>query len=323
MSSPLSSLTACHHHRVAIIGSGRVGSTLVERIIQKNLADVVLLDIVEGMPQAIALDLLEAQGIDGHDCQIVGTNDYAETAGSDVVVITAGIPRKPGMSRDDLLKTNAQIVVNVARYAIAYSPNALFIVVTNPLDVMTYLTWQTTKLPAHRVMGMAGILDSARFQAFIAMELGICSQDVKAMVLGGHGDLMVPLPQYSTAGGIPITELMDTATINRLVERTRNGGAEIVELMKTGGAYFAPASAACLMVEAILRNQSRLVPASTYLQGEYDLQDIFLGMPIKLGCRGVESIVKLQLTDSEQAALQASADSVSQSIERAVAMIGS
>ncbi|NER30942.1 MAG: malate dehydrogenase, partial [Symploca sp. SIO1C4] len=173
------------------------------------------------------------------------------------------------------------------------------------------------------VMGMAGILDSARFQAFIAMELGICSQDVKAMVLGGHGDLMVPLPQYSTAGGIPITELMDTATINRLVERTRNGGAEIVELMKTGGAYFAPASAACLMVEAILRNQSRLVPASTYLQGEYDLQDIFLGMPIKLGCRGVESIVKLQLTDSEQAALQASADSVSQSIERAVAMIGS
>jgi malate dehydrogenase len=235
------------------------------------------------MPQGIALDLMQARGMEHHTRQIVGTNDYTDTVGSDVVVITAGSPRKPGMSRDDLLKINALIVVEAAQKAIAHSPDALLIVVTNPLDVVTYLAWQTTNLPPRRVMGMAGILDSARFQTFIAMELGVCVADVTAVVLGGHGDLMVPLPRYSTVSGIPITELMDASTIERLIERTRNGGAEIVELMRTGGAYFAPASSTCLMVEAILHNQLRQVPAAAYLQGEYGLNDIFIGVPTRVG----------------------------------------
>jgi malate dehydrogenase len=294
-----------------------VGSTLAQRVAEKNLADVVLLDIVEGMPQGIALDLLEAQGIERHDRQIIGTNDYADTAGSDIVVITAGSPRKPGMTRDDLLKINANIVVEAAQKAIAQSPDAIFIIVSNPLDVMTYLAWQKTKLPPHRIMGMAGILDSARFQSFIAMELGVSTKEVSALVLGGHGDLMVPLPRYSTVEGIPITELMDAATIERIVERTRNGGGEIVELMKTGGAYFAPASSTCLMVEAILHNQSRQLPASAYLQGEYGLHDIFIGVPIRLGGRGVETVLEINLTDAERCELQASAESVRQNVERA------
>ncbi len=304
-------------HRVSIIGGGKVGSTLAQRVAEKNLADVVLLDIVEGMPQGIALDLLEAQGIERHDRQIIGTNDYADTAGSDIVVITAGSPRKPGMTRDDLLKINANIVVEAAQKAIAQSPDAIFIIVSNPLDVMTYLAWQKTKLPPHRIMGMAGILDSARFQSFIAMELGVSTKEVSALVLGGHGDLMVPLPRYSTVEGIPITELMDAATIERIVERTRNGGGEIVELMKTGGAYFAPASSTCLMVEAILHNQSRQLPASAYLQGEYGLHDIFIGVPIRLGGRGVETVLEINLTDAERCELQASAESVRQNVERA------
>jgi malate dehydrogenase len=311
----------CHSHRVSIIGSGKVGSTLAHRIAQKNLADVVLLDVVEGMPQGIALDLMEAQGIEGHDCQIVGTNDYAETVGSDVVVITAGKPRQPGMNRDDLIQVNGKIVVDAAQKAIALSPDALLIVVTNPLDVLTYLAWQATKLPQRRVMGMAGILDSARFQAFIAMELGVCVSDVHAVVLGGHGDLMVPLPRYSTVSGVPITELMEAATIERLLERTRQGGAEIVELMKTGGAYFAPASSICVMVEAILRNQSRQVPVAAYLQGEYGLNDIFIGVPTRLGCRGIEKIVELELTDAEHSALHRSAESVRQNVQKAQEML--
>jgi malate dehydrogenase len=307
----------CHDNRVSIIGGGKVGSTLAQRIAEKNLADVVLLDVVEGMPQGIALDLMQARAIEHHDRKIVGTNDYADTASSDVVVITAGSPRKPGMSRDDLLKINTKIVVEAAQKAIAHSPNALFIVVTNPLDVMTYLAWQTTQLPPRRVMGMAGILDSARFQTFISMELGVSSTDVHAVVLGGHGDLMVPLPRYSTINGVPVTELMDAATIERLVERTRNGGAEIVELMRTGGAYYAPASSTCWMVEAILQNKSRLVPTAAYLQGEYGLNDIFIGVPVRLGCRGIESVLELELTDAERAALQTSAESIRQNIQRA------
>ncbi|HEY9298314.1 MAG TPA: malate dehydrogenase, partial [Phormidium sp.] len=258
-----SSLPLCASTRVSIIGAGKVGSTLAQRIAEKNLADVVLLDIVAGMPQGIALDLTQARGIQHHDCQIIGTNDYADTANSDIVVITAGIPRKPGMSRDDLMRTNAQIVVEAAQRAIAHSPNAILIVITNPLDVMTYLAWQASGIPSHQVMGMAGVLDSARFQTFIAMELGVAINDITTMVLGGHGDLMVPLPRYSTVSGVPITELMDTETIERLIKRTRHGGAEIVELMRTGGAYFAPASATALMVESILYNQSRVVPACT------------------------------------------------------------
>ena len=321
MASSPASLIPRPDHRVSIIGSGKVGSTLAQRIAEKNLADVVLLDVVKGMPQGIALDLLEARGIEHHDCQIVGTTDYADTTDSDVVVITAGIPRKPGMNRDDLLKINARIVVEAAQKAIAHSPNALLIVVTNPLDVVTYLAWQSSNLAPRRVMGMAGVLDSARFQTFIAMELGVCVADVNALVLGGHGDLMVPLPRYSTVSGIPITELMDTPTIERLVERTRNGGAEIVELMQTGGAYFAPASSTCLMVEAILHNQLRQIPAAAYLQGEYGLNDIFIGVPTRLGCGGIERVLELNLTDAELSALQASAESVRQNIQRALSML--
>ena len=310
-----------YDHRVCVIGGGKVGSTLAQRIVEKNLADVVLLDIVDALAQGVALDLMEAQGIEGHDRQIIGTSDYAHTAGSTIVVITAGSPRKPGMNRDDLLKINAKIVVEAANKAIAHSPDALFIIVTNPLDVMTYLAWQAINLPPHRIMGMAGILDSARFQTFIAMELGVCAGDVSALVLGGHGDLMVPLPRYSTVSGVPITELMDNAIIERLVERTRHGGTEIVELMQTGGAYFAPASSTCLMIEAILHNQLRQVPASVYLRGEYGLKDIFIGVPIWLGYRGVERILELNLTDAERATLQASAESVRQSIQRASALL--
>ena len=281
----------------------------------------MLLDVVEGMLQGIALDLTEARGISLYARQIIGTTDYADTAGSDVVVITAGLPRKPGMSRDELMKTNALIVMKAARGAIAHSPEAILIVVTNPLDVMTYLAWQATGLPSNRVMGMAGVLDSARFQTFIAMELGLSTCDVNTMVLGSHGDLMVPLPRYSTVSGVPITELMAAATIERLVERTRHAGAEIVELMQTGSAYFAPAASICMMVESILRKQSRLLPVAAYLQGEYGLQNIFLGVPCRLGCNGIESILELNLTDAELAALHASAQAVGQSINRATEML--
>lgn len=312
-----------HAPRVSIIGGGKVGSTLAQRVAEKNLADVVLLDIVEGLPQGIALDMLQARVIEGHARQIFGTNNYADTANSDIVVITAGIPRKSGMSRDDLLKINAKIVVEASQKAIAYSPDAIFILVSNPLDVMTYLAWQTTKLPPYRVMGMAGVLDSARFQTFVAMELGVAVKDVSALVLGGHGDLMVPLPRYSTVGGIPITELLDAATIERLVNRTRNGGGEIVELMKTGGAYFGPASSTYLMVEAILHNQKRQVPVAAYLQGEYGLKDIYIGVPTQLGCRGVEKVLELNLTDAERSALQSSAESVRTNVKRATQMLAS
>lgn len=319
--SSLPSFAACRPTRVSVIGAGNVGATLAQRIAEKNLADVVLLDIVSGRPQGIALDLMEARGIEGHDRTIIGSNSYADTAGSDVVVITAGLPRKPGMSRDDLLKTNAGIVVEATKQALQYSPNAVLVVVTNPLDVMTYLSWKVSGLPPTQVMGMAGILDSARFQTFIALELGVSSADVNAMVLGSHGDLMVPLPRYSTVNGIPITELMNAETIARLTERTRNGGAEIVELMQTGGAYYAPASSAYTMVEAVLLNSHRLLPVASYLQGEYGLHDIFIGVPALLGCSGVESILQLNLSDAEQIALINSAEAVRRSIHQAFSLL--
>jgi malate dehydrogenase len=306
--------------KVSVIGSGNVGSALAQRIAEKNLANVVLLDIEPGRPQGIALDLMEARGIELHDCEIIGTDDYRDTAGSAVVVITAGIPRKPGMTRDDLMKTNAKIVVETAQKAIAQSPNALLIVVTNPLDVVTYLAWKATALPPHRVMGMAGILDSSRLETFIAMELGISSTGVNAMVLGSHGDLMVPLPRYSTVNGIPVTQLMDSETIERLAERTRQGGAEIVKLMQTGGAYYAPASSTYVMIETILNNHARLLPIAAYVQGEYGLDDLFIGVPCYLTCQGVQSIVELELTETEYQSLHQSAESVKANIQKALAM---
>jgi malate dehydrogenase len=303
--------------RVSIIGAGKVGSTLAQRIAEKNLADVVLLDIVEGWPQGVALDLMQARGVERHDRQIVGTNDYIDTANSNIIVIAAGIPRKPGINREDLIKINARIVTEAAKQAIAHSPEAILIVVTNPLDIMTYLAWQAVDLPKHRVIGMGGILDSARFQTFIAMELGVSIAQVCATVIGSHGDLMVPLPRYSTVNGIPIAQLMDAGAIDRIVQRTRHGGAEVVSLMKTSSAYFAPASSACLMVESILLNQSRLLPCSVYLDGQYGVQDIFLGSPCRLGSRGVEQILELELSDTEKAAFHDSGKLVLQSIEEA------
>ncbi|MEG4516791.1 MULTISPECIES: malate dehydrogenase [unclassified Microcoleus] len=308
-------------NRVSIIGAGKVGSTLAQRIAEKNLADVVLLDIVEGWPQGVALDLMEARGVERHDRQIVGTNDYTDTANSNIIVIAAGVPRKPGINREDLIKINARIVTEATKQAIEHSPEAILITVTNPLDIMTYLAWEAADLPKHRVMGMGGVLDSARFETFIAMELGVSIAEINATVIGSHGDLMVPLPRYSTVNGIPINQLMDAGAIDRLVQRTRHGGAEIVELMKTGSAYFAPASAVCLMVESILFNQSRLLPCCVYLHGEYGVQDIFLGVPCRLGDQGVEQIVELELSDTERTAFIESGKLVAQNIEEAKAIL--
>ncbi|MGK7920957.1 MAG: malate dehydrogenase [Trichodesmium sp.] len=307
--------------RVSIIGAGKVGSTLARILLEKNIADVVLIDIISGWPQGVALDLMSAKAVYPHDRQIIGTNDYQDTADSDIVVITAGQPRLPGMSREDLLKINSQIIVNVAKAAIAYSPNAIFIVVTNPLDIMTYLAWQTIGIPGNRVIGMAGILDAARFKTFIAMELGISVTNISAMVLGTHGDLMIPLPRYSTINGIPITEIMDESSIARIVERTRNGGAEIVKLMKTGSAYYAPAASTSVMIESILKNQNQLLPCSAYLRGEYGLENIFLGVPCVLGNQGVEKVLELNLTDGELAQLVNCEQKLRQSIETAKQML--
>jgi malate dehydrogenase len=298
-----------------------VGSTLAQRILEHDLANVVLVDIVAGRPQGVALDLAQAASCEGHNRTILGTNDYQETANSDIVVVTAGLPRRPGMTRDDLTQVNGKIVVDTLRQALAVSPQASVIVVTNPLDVMTYLAWKVSGLPPHRVMGMAGVLDSARFQRFIAWELGVPPQDVSALVLGGHGDLMVPLPSYTTVSGIPVTELLPADRLRALIDRTRNGGAEIVQLLKQGGAYYAPASAACVMVEAILRNQRRILPMAAYLQGQYGLKDLYLGVPCRLGQGGIEAILELSLTAEEQAALAQSADSVRQQIQQALEIL--
>ena len=300
--------------QVTIIGAGNVGSTLGQRLVEKNIADVVLLDIEAGRPQGLALDLMEARGVERHDRTIVGTDNYEDTRDSDVIVVTAGLARKPGMSREDLLQVNAKIVADVTRKAIAVSPDAILVVVTNPLDVMTYIAWQASGLEPRRVMGMAGVLDAARFQTFISMELQVSIKDVTATVLGGHGDLMVPLPRYSTVNGIPITELLSDNAIQRLVKRTRHGGAEIVSLMKAGSAYFAPASSACLMVESILFNQARVVPTAVYLSGQYGLDNLFLGVPASLNRDGVHQILELELTSTENAALQKSATAVRQNI---------
>lgn len=299
--------------KVTIIGAGNVGGTLAHRIVESDLADVVIYDIVQGKPQGLALDLMQTRTIVNHDRQIIGTNDYSDTQNSDIIVLTAGLPRKEGMSRNDLLRINASIVKDAISQAIAQSPESILIVVTNPLDVMTHFAWQVSGLPTHRVMGMAGILDAARFQTFIGMELGISIADIRATVLGGHGDTMLPLPRFSTVNGIPITELLSKEAIAKLVERTRNGGAEIVKLMQTS-AYFAPSAAAYIMVEAILGDRQRVVPVAAYLRGEYGLTDIFMGVPVQLGKGGIEKVIELQLTSDELATLYDSAKSIQENI---------
>jgi malate dehydrogenase len=296
--------------KVSIVGSGNVGATAAHWIASKELADVVLIDIVEGVPQGKALDLLEAMPIEKRDSVITGTNDYADTANSDIVVITAGIPRKPGMSRDDLLNTNYKIMQDVVGKVVAASPNCILIVVSNPLDAMSQAAYKISKFNRNRVIGMAGVLDSARFRAFIAMELKVSVENVTAFVLGGHGDTMVPLPRYSTVAGIPITELIAPDRLKALVDRTANGGAEIVKYLKTGSAYYAPSAAATEMVEAILKDKKKILPCAAYLEGEYGIKGLFVGVPCKLGAKGLEEIIQIKLTAEEQAALQKSADAV-------------
>jgi malate dehydrogenase len=296
--------------KVTIVGAGNVGATAAHWIAAKELADVVLVDVVEGIPQGKGLDLLEAMPIEKRDSHIIGTNDYAETANSDIVVITAGIPRKPGMSRDDLLQTNYKIMSDVVSKVVANSPDCILIVVSNPLDAMAQAAFRQSKFNRERVIGMAGILDSARFRSFIAEELNVSVENVTAFVLGGHGDTMVPLPRYSTVAGIPITELIPKDRLDAIVQRTRDGGAEIVKHLKTGSAYYAPSAAATEMVEAILKDKKKIVPCAVYLQGEYGINGYYVGVPCKLGARGLEQIIEIKLTPEEDAALKKSAEAV-------------
>ena len=298
--------------KVTVVGAGNVGATAAQRLAEKELCDVVLVDIIEGVPQGKSLDLTEAAPIEKHDAHLTGTNDYDASAGSDIVIITAGIPRKPGMSRDDLISTNAGIMKNVTRAVSQKSPDAVLIIVSNPLDAMCHVAYETSGFPKNRVMGMAGVLDSARFRAFISMELNVSVENTHAFVLGGHGDTMVPLPRYSTVAGIPITELMAQDRIDALVDRTANGGAEIVSLLKTGSAYYAPASAAVEMAESILKDKKKILPCAAYLDGEYGLKGLFIGVPVKLGANGIEEIIEISLTDDEKAALKKSAAAVAE-----------
>jgi malate dehydrogenase len=296
--------------KVTIVGSGNVGATLAQRLVDRELADVVMIDILEGIPQGKGLDMLEAGPIEGYDCSVIGTNDYKDTANSDIVVITAGIPRKPGMSRDDLLNTNSKIVGEVTRSTVGQSPNCIVIVVSNPLDAMCHVAYHESRFPKHRVFGMAGVLDSARFRTFIALELKVSVENVSAFVLGGHGDTMVPLPRYSTVAGIPLPDLLTMEQIERLVKRTRDGGAEIVGLLKTGSAYYAPSAAIAEMVEAILKDKKKILPCAAYLEGEYGIDGLYVGVPVKLGAKGIEEIIEIKLTGEEKAALEKSAAAV-------------
>jgi malate dehydrogenase len=305
-------------NKVSIVGSGNVGATAAHWMAAKELADIVLIDIIDGVPQGKGLDLLEAMPIEKRDSYVLGTQDYADTANSDIVVITAGVPRKPGMSRDDLLNINHKIMSDVVSKVVRYSPNCILIVVSNPLDAMAQAAYKMSGFSRNRVMGMAGVLDSARFRAFIALELRVSVENVTAFVLGGHGDTMVPLPRYSTVAGIPITELMDAATLERLVRRTRDGGAEIVKYLKTGSAYYAPSAAVTEMVEAILKDKKKILPCAAYLDGEYGISGLFVGVPVKLGAKGIEQIIEIKLTPAEKAALEKSAGAV----KELVAVIG-
>src|SRR3954465_7915868 len=296
--------------KVSIVGAGNVGATAAHWIASKELADVALVDVVEGVPQGKALDLLEAMPIEKRDVHVTGSNDYSATANSDIVVITAGIPRKPGMSRDDLLHTNFKIMSDVVSKVVAQSPECILIIVSNPLDAMAQAAFRQAGFNRERVIGMAGVLDSARFRTFIADELNVSVENVTAFVLGGHGDTMVPLPRYSTVAGIPITELMDAATLERLVQRTRDGGAEIVKHLKTGSAYYAPSAAVTEMVEAILKDKKKILPCAVYLNGEYGINGLYVGVPAKLGAKGIEKIIEIKLTSEEKTALDKSAAAV-------------
>ena len=303
--------------KITVVGGGNVGATAAQRLAEKELADeVVLVDVVDGLPQGKGLDMYESAPVEGFDTKIIGTNSYDVTAGSDIIVITAGLPRKPGMTRDDLLNTNTAILRSVTEQAVPKSPNAIIIVVSNPLDVMVYVALKVSGFDRHRVIGMAGVLDTARFRSFIAMELDVSVEDVTAFVLGGHGDSMVPLPRYTSVAGIPLTDLLPQEKIDALVKRTRNGGIEIVNFLKTGSAYYAPSAAAVQMVESIVKDKKRILPSAVYLEGEYGLTGTVAGVPGKLGKNGVEQIVEIRLTADEQAALKASADDVRANIAK-------
>ncbi|TMF48259.1 MAG: malate dehydrogenase [Chloroflexi bacterium] len=301
--------------KITVVGAGFVGSTLVQRLVERDYADVVMYDIVPNMPQGKALDMLQAGPVLGYDSLVVGTNDYADTANSDIVVITSGFPRKPGMSRDDLVKKNQEIVTQVTQEVVRYSPNSILIMVTNPLDAMAQLALHLSGFPRNRVVGMAGVLDTARFRTFIAQELGVSVRDVQAYVLGGHGDTMVPLARMCTVAGVPISQLMPAERIEQIVQRTRDGGAEIVKLLGTGSAYFAPSASVLQMVDSILLDKKMIMPCAVYLQGEYGINGLFVGVPAKLGANGVEQIVEIELSENERAMLQKSADAVKELVE--------
>lgn len=298
-------------NKITVVGAGHVGATTAQRLAEKSLARlVVMVDVVEGVPQGKGLDQWESAPIEGFDTRVIGTNGYDETAGSDIVIITAGIARKPGMSRDDLLNTNAGIVKQVSEHVKRSSPNAIIIMVSNPLDVMSYVAKQVTGFPRERVLGMAGVLDTARYRSFLAEALDVSVEDIQAMVLGGHGDTMVPLISYTTVSGIPVTQLMDRKTLDAIVDRTRNGGAEIVKYLKTGSAYYAPSAAAVQMAEAIVHDKKRILPCAAWLEGEYGMSGLFLGVPCKLGRKGLEQILEVELTPQERSDLAKSADAV-------------
>jgi malate dehydrogenase len=301
--------------KVTVVGAGNVGATTAQKIAAKELADVVLIDVVEGVPQGKGLDILESAPVEGYDVCITGANGYDESAGSDVIVITAGLARKPGMSRDDLLMKNYEVIKSVTEQAVKRSPNAILVLVTNPLDAMCWTALKVSGFPRERVIGMAGVLDSARFRTFIARELEVSFEDVTAMVLGGHGDTMVPLVRFTNVSGIPISALLDQATIERLVQRTRGGGGEIVKYLKTGSAYYAPAASAVQMVESILKDKKKVLPCAAFLQGEYGIDGLFVGVPVKLGCGGIEKIYEIELDAAESAALQKSADAVRELVD--------
>jgi malate dehydrogenase len=301
--------------KVTVVGAGNVGATVAQRLCEKALCDVVLVDIIEGVPQGKALDLTEAAPVEKHDAHIIGTNSYEDTKDSDIVVITAGVPRKPGMSRDDLLSINRKIISSVTEQVVKYSPNAILIVVSNPLDAMCHVAHDVSGFPRNRIIGMAGVLDSARFRSFISMELDVSVDNIHAFVLGGHGDSMVPLPRYSTVAGIPITELIPQERLDALVARTRDGGAEIVNFLKTGSAFYAPASSVAEMTESILKDRKKILPCAVYLAGEYGISNLFIGVPAKLGKNGMEKVIEIKLTSEEDAALKKSAAAVQELVD--------